>query len=757
MVSIPYLDKADLGPLADAAACWSALPGKYESLRREFEQRVIDHLKGHWEGDAAEAAFATMARARQEYENAATEAGRIGKLLKDAHSEFGASQKQLHALLEEARNEKFHVSEDGRVEDADPRWDSPTASAAPGFATERKEKLDSIVSRLTRVLELATAADQAASAALERDANGGSKAFNTSVHTSLDAVEADQASALMKKDGRLTDAETKKLALLLSANKNDPEFSRDFAVRTGAENVLGKYNELVSPPAGTTLSKEELARLRKLKADLGTTLGTATTSDDHRKGGPDPAITTFQNDLLAAGLRDFNANPTESAYGLSGYQLTSSLMSEGRWDTGFLQDYGGALITAEKNGTNGGQNPDGYWGGGMTRALGSTNIGALDPMTGFMDALGHNPQASTEFLTSETTVNGEKVDHLDYLLEDRHWPEGGAWTGDAEEPSGYDNLGHALESAVTGHAYDTSPSADTPAHNEKQAALMSEIVGKVSKNEELARDGMHDSLGRMAGEYMPDIHRTLSMDHGDNGSEFYPASGAPADFSTVSETGESQDNAEQNISRFLMTVGKDPDGYAAVNLGESAYTSNLIDYHVQNPDAYAGTTDTALREIAKTSGEVQGSIAIGRRESDIGDAVEADKAYNDAMARAGTYASGIVGTGIGVGTSFIATPAVGAGVGGAATTITGDLINQIVQGAEQDTKGEAVYSSGQDWEHAKYSTAAVVQDAYRNAAEAQGLDNTADYDNILANEVEAGFIAADSNLDGYGQDKRADG
>lgn len=754
MVSIPYLDKADLGPLAEAAASWSGLTSKYEALQSEFEQRVINHLKGHWEGDAAEAAFVTMAKARTEYENAATEAGRIGKLLKDAHTEFGKSQKQLHDLLDEARKNHFKVSEDGKVEDVDSRWDSPTASAAPGFATERKEMLDSVVSRLTRVLELATAADEAASAALERDANGDSKSFNTSVYTSLDAVEADQAAALMKKDGRLTDAETEKLSLLLSANKNDPEFSRAFVTKTGAENMLSKYNELVSPPAGTQLSKDELAQLKKLKRDLGTTMGTATTSDDHRKGGPDPAITKFQNDLLEAGNRNFNANPTESAYGLSGYQLTSSLMSEGKWDTDFLQDYGGALITAEKTG---GQNPDAYWGGGTTRFLGSTNIGALDPMTGFMDALGHNPEASTEFFTSDTTVNGDKVDHLDYLLEDRHWPDGGAWTGDSKEPSGYNNLGHALESAVTGHAYDKSPSADTPAHNEKQAALMSEIVGKVSKDDGLAHDGMQDSLGRMAGEYMPDIHRTLSMDQSGNADELYPVSGAMADFNTDDDDdNEDKNNAEQNISRFLMTVGKDPDGYAAINLGESAYTSNLIDYHVQNPDAFSGSADTALREIAKSSGEVQGSIAIGRRESDIGDAVEADKAYNDAMGRAGTYASGIVGTGIGVGTSFIATPAVGAGVGGAATTITGDLINQIVQGAEKDTKGEAVYSSGRDWEEAKYSTAAVVRDAYRNAAEAQGLDNTADYDNILANEVETGFFAADSNLDGYGQDKRAD-
>jgi hypothetical protein len=743
MVSIPYLDKADLGPLADAAASWKALPAKYDALQREFEQRVVNHLKGHWDGDAAEAAFVTMGKARTEYENAATEAERIAKLLLDAHGEFAASQKQLHALLDEARNDHYKVYDDGRVEDVDPRQDSPTASASPGLAEERKKKLDSLVSRLTRVLEVATAADEAASSALERDANGDSQSFNTSVYTTLDSVEADQAAALMNKKGRLSDAEITKLNLLLSANKNDPEFSRDFAVKTGGENVLSKYNELMSPPAGTTLSKAQLAQLKELKANLGTTIGTATTSDDHRKGGPDPEITKFQNDLLKAGQRDFNANPTESPYGLSGYQLTSSLMSEGKWDKDFLQDYGDALITAEKNGANAGQNPDAYW--GYPRTLGTTNIGALDPMAGYMDALGHNPAASTEFFGSETSVNGEKVDHYDYLMKDRHWPDGGAYTGDDKNPSGYNNLGHALESAVTGHSYDSSPSADTPAHNEQQAALMEKVVHDVSKDDGLAHDGMQDSLGRMAGEYMPDIHQSLTNDQSDNKGEFYPLSGTRAVFD------------ERDTSRFLMTVGKDPDGYAAVNLGESAYTSNLVDYHLQHPDAFKGSTDTALREIARSSGEVQGSIAIGRRESDIGTGVEADKAYNDAMGRAGSYAAGIVGTGIGVGTSFIATPAVGAGVGGIATTVTGDLINQIVQGSERDTLGDTVYSSGADWENSKHSTTAVLQDAYQNSAEAQGKGDVADYNNILANEVEQGFQSAESNLDGYGQDKRGTG
>ncbi|MER6492416.1 DUF6571 family protein [Streptomyces griseorubiginosus] len=738
MVSIPYLDKADLAPLADAAASWAALPTKYEALQREFEQRVINHLKGHWDGDAADAAFVTMGKARTEYENAATEAERIGKLLQDAHGEFAASQKQLHALLGEARDDHYKVSDDGRVEDVDPRWDSPTASASPGFAEERKKKLDSLVSRLTRVLEVATAADEAASSALERDANGDSESFNTSVYTTLDAVEADQAAALMNKKGRLSDAEITKLNLLLSANKNDPEFSRDFAVKTGGENMLSKYNELTSPPAGTTLSKAQLAQLKELKANLGTTIGTATTSDDHRKGGPDPEITKFQNDLLKAGQRDFNANPTESPYGLSGYQLTSSLMSEGKWDKDFLQDYGDALITADKNAGDAGQNPDAYW--GYPRTLGTTNIGALDPMAGYMDALGHNPEASTEFFGSETTVNGEKVDHYDYLMKDRHWPEGAGYTGDPKNPNGYNNLGHALESAVTGHSYDSSPSADTPAHNQDQAALMQKLVQDVSDDGELAHDGMQDSLGRMTAEYMPDVYRGLRPD-GESEEDFLPlGNSVSANFS------------ERDITRFMYTVGQDPDGYAAISYGQTQYSAELMNYHLSHPDAYGLSDKETIYEISETGAQVDGILSLGRQDSAVQESTEGDKVFNDRLASAGDWGKSITSIGIGVGTAAITSPVGGAVAGEVAGNVSGQLIDMVVSDLERDSSDDALYASGADLESSK----SAVQAQLRNAATISVAENSsglnqAEIDTAVNNGAEAGNGYANDKSRSYAQ------
>ncbi|KQV95478.1 hypothetical protein [Streptomyces sp. Root369] len=709
MVSIPYLDKADLGPLADAAASWKALPAKYDALQREFEQRVINHLKGHWEGDAAEAAFVTMGKARTEYENAATEAERIAKLLLDAHGEFAASQKQLHALLDEARNDHYKVYDDGRVEDVDPRQDSPTASASPGLAEERKKKLDSLVSRLTRVLELATAADEAASSALERDANGDSQSFNTSVYTTLDSVEADQAAALMNKKGRLSDAEITKLNLLLSANKNDPEFSRDFAVKTGGENMLSKYNELMSPPAGTTLSKEQLAQLKELKANLGTTIGTATTSDDG--GKPNKDITDFQNDLLKAGQRDFNANPTESPYGLSGYQLTSSLMSEGKWDKDFLHDYGDALITAEKNGANAGQNPDAYW--GYPRTLGTTNIGALDPMTGFMDALGHNPDASTEFLTSGATIDGEKVDHLDYLLKDRHWPEGPGYTGDSGNPSGYNNLGHALESATSGRSFDDDGAPVK--HTAERAALMNHVVDTIGGDPGLAsdspRDALRDSLGNMTAEYMADVQGAIANEQG-----------------TIKPFGADANLDMGTLEPFIATVGRDPDAYVAITEASQANTAIWMQ---QVADGNPSDLNAAMENVTYPGGVVAGILSDSRDQAIFEEHSASDKDFNDAVATGDKWAGRGLGMAVGAATGTAA-PIVGTVAGWAVEDIQAMVVEQVQQDTTDEAKREAATKYAEGWNAAGESSASSVREAIAHSGRQMSQEDL----DVLAGSVE---------------------
>lgn len=683
-----------------------------------------------------------MGKAKQEYQAAAGEARRIAQLLADAHTEFDKYQKLLHDLVDEARRTKYQLSDKG-VEDVDPRQDSPTASGTPGLAEERQAGLDSMVSRLKNILLQATAADEACAAGLNKDANGADNhGFNTKSYTTLDDVEVDQASALMKKDGRLTDAEFAQLRKLLAANKNDPEFSHDFAVRVGAEGTLEKYNQLLNPPPGTTLSKTELSELKTFQRDLGTTIGTATRSDD---GHPDAGITKFQKDLLALGSKEFNANPTDSnSSSFNGYQVASSLMSNGKWDKGFLQEYGNALITAEKNGANVGQNPDAYWSGSGTRSLGSTNMGVLDPMAGFMDALGHNPEASTDFLTSSTTFDGEKVDHLDYLMKDRHWPEGAGYTGDAKNPTGYNNLGHAIESATTGHSYDAEIPNPLPKHSQEQADLTSQIIHSVSEDPKLAHDGMKDSLGRMSAEYMPDINYALANKE-EKIDDLYPMGD-----SARAAIGE---NAERDATRFLYTVGQDPDGYAAINYGQTQYTSSLIDYHLQHPDAYDLSPGEKVQKISTTSAEVEGIIGSARQDAVIHERVASDAVFNERLASAGEWAKAGVGIGIGAGTATITSPLGGTVAGLVAESVTGQVIDSMVAGTERDRYGEAVYSAGGNIQQHKDSFMAVTGDAARLAnSRADAGMNAEQIGTAVSGGLDRGHSNALSDLNDYARD-----
>ncbi|MDI3407365.1 DUF6571 family protein [Streptomyces cavernicola] len=677
MVSFTYLDEADLSKLEAAAKAWSKLPAKYEGLEDQFEARVIKVLEGNWEGEAAATAFRTMKRATREYRAAAEESRRVGKLLTEAHTDFRKYQKQLHDLVERGRKNYLKFSDKG-VEDVDSRWDSPTASAAPGFADERKKVLDEATADYKSILAAVTSIDGAVGAALRRDANGADNdSFNGKrTYKDLDEAEAGKASQLMKKKGRLTDSEFMQLNQLLAQNRNDPEFARSFAVRTGAEQTLNKYDQLLNPTSGANLSKAELAQLKQFQKNLGTTIGTATTSDDGDKN-PNRGIKKFQDELLSLGHKEFNSNPSEMAKGLTGYHVTSSLMSHGKWDTDFLQEYGEDLIVAEKQGGKYSlQDPAAYWSGDGLRNTGAPQLGALDPMTGFMEALGHNPEASTEFLTSSTDFDGKSVDHLDYLLEDRRWPppEHGTFTGDPANPSGYDNLGHALESATSGRSYEYEGN-EMPKHTETQAGLVKELVNKLGgpdggellEGEEAKLRPLNDSLGNITANYMGDFQRALT----EQGA--LPTHGAAADL------------PRGNTAAFLSSVGQDPEAYKAITAAQQAYTSVAVDQAVNHSDGSS----------VPPNSRVENAVSPGSMLAGIMSEARAEAVYNSKTAEAEDFNSGTdtakkwVGRGLTMATESVQVPVV--------SWVLEDVQTSVQETLKKDYTNEAHHEAREDF------------------------------------------------------------
>jgi hypothetical protein len=370
-------------------------------------------------------------------------------------------------------------------------------------------------------------------------------------------------------------------------------------------------------------------------------------------------------------------------------------------------------------------------------------------MTGFMDALGHNPEASTEFLTSDSTANGEKVDHLDYLLKDRHWPEGAGYTGDSSNPSGYNNLGHAIESATTGHSYDAQIPNPLPEHTTEQAGLTSEIISKVSEEPDLAHDGMKDSLGRMGAEYMPDINYALANKEQNLGDLYPMGDSVRAD---LGETG------ERDATRFLYTVGQDPDGYAALNYGQTQYTSSLMQYHLDHPDAYDISASDKIEKISTNSAEIEGVIGTARKDAVVHGQVANDDVFNNRIAVAGDWAKSGIGIGIGAGTAAIVSPTGGAVAGIAAEWVSGQVIDSMVSGASRDSLGEAVYSTGGEVEARRRSFMTVTSDAAMLANQHAGTGLSQEkVDTAVGIGLDSGHNNAKTDLSNYASDLDADG
>ncbi|MET8299243.1 hypothetical protein ABZW02_35340, partial [Streptomyces sp. NPDC005180] len=80
--------------------------------------------------------------------------------------------------------------------------------------------------------------------------------------------------------------------------------------------------------------------------------------------------------------------------------------------------------------------------------------GVTSPVVNLMEALGHNPEASLQFFNGSTGTGDEDMPNWDYLV-DKDAEGARKWGIDHEKNTEYyESLGHALESATLGYAYD---------------------------------------------------------------------------------------------------------------------------------------------------------------------------------------------------------------------------------------------------------------------------------------------------------------
>lgn len=443
---------------------------------------------------------------------------------------------------------------------------------------------------------------------------------------------------------KLSNAQLQQLDALLALHENNPDFAEQFATGLGPAGTLKFYAAVTDPRQFQTnprsnagLSdhqKEREKLLGDLEKSMGTTLATATRNDD-------PAMRQWKKTMISLGGTDVG-DGDGGQYHVYGFQVMSDLMRNGTYDTTFLDSYGTALIAFEKANTGdvytglqrqvapGNKNLlpwDKPWMNLVQLHYGAANDGGTDPMTGFMEALGHNPAASTTFF--------ENSKNFDYLTETRDWPGDSTTNPPTKTVAGSKSLGHALESATMGSSYDADP---PQLHRTKDTAkVMTEVVNRYgqpatgtdtaktgySGADLLARQsGIGPSLGRITAAYIDDVDWGLDDDN---------------DLSVYSGTSSGRSPKDRahfdgaHLETFLGTLAHDDDAYTSVTNAQQAYTTSVLHAHPPTIDKNGEVRSTDSQNAIRIGAQLQGIMDRGWIDEYKAKGDKADADFNESV------------------------------------------------------------------------------------------------------------------------------
>ncbi|MER5210869.1 hypothetical protein ABT063_09890 [Streptomyces sp. NPDC002838] len=722
-MDLDALRNADFSLLDDAVDDWSTMVKDLETLRGEAEKGLRGTAnKADWAGVNATVSKEFIGKTTEEFKDAHGQANSIYKILRDTRNELKDYKGQLNDAIERGRQKNLTViGYEGGF--------TVTTNVPPEGRAKQDEdnkgEITALRDEIQRILDKATESDKSASTVLTAIADQSKLGFSDADYGSRDEAaeaikKADELARLAKKKPEdLTVEEFDHLNKGLKDYADDELFSERFATSLGADGTLNFWTGINDRNSAWELGQKRADQFDDLQKNLSLTLATASQSDN-------AGMTEWKSRMT-----DLADKPVGRNGGFPlGAQVMTNLMRFGDYDDRFLVSYGDKLIETEKKFTDNGRH--GAWtrtGGDQLLNRTGTDSG-WDPMTGYLKGLSNSPDAATEFFNGTFVTKDEDHDfkhdtdgdgkegkrtlsNFDYLFEERDWPQDMDDKGE-ESIAGRNNLALALEAATTGHPAGETPTVDTPPHNAEQARLMENLVGSISEDPGRLTDKgyMSDSIGQIASEYLADINRATAdaPEGNDSVARLFPISGTPAEMQHV------------DVTRFLVAVGQDPEGYAAVEVSQKTYMARLMDYHL-NPDLpadqrYDQSAEATVKEIARRSGEVGGTLALGRNEAVLGPAKEADGDFENAVNQKKNLISGTVGTLVGVGTSFIASPAVGAGVGGAAGTATSMVLEQFYKDSEPEFTKELGRDIGERWENSKDANTAMAHNAAVAAANA---------------------------------------
>ncbi|MFJ9061697.1 hypothetical protein [Streptomyces sp. NPDC102409] len=746
---------ANFATLDTAVSDWELLVRHLAELEKQAEDGLHKAANtADWTGMNAQVTKEFVGKSAGEFKDAHTQANTIHKILGDTRDELRQYKKDLEAAISRGQKKNLTVTSTGGGGFTVTMNIHPDRAAKGTSVPEHSESdVTALRDEVQGILKKASESDDSASKVLIAIADQAKMGFSDANYKDRDsaaeAVQAaeDLAKIAAKNPKDLTPAEFDKINDGLAKYKDDPLFAERFATQLGPQKTLELWQGINDPAVNPNVGRERLDKLDDLQRNLGLTLATATQSDS-------ADMTSWKGNMIKLGDQPIGRD----GGGPMGFQVMSNLMRTGDYDDQFLKSYGTKLMETERKLTGNGEHANLAWQHmGMDPWL--NRIGddsGDDPLTGYLKGLSNSPDAATDFFNEEyvskddspferdTDGNGKNgkvpLSNFQYLFEERDWPQESNLKGD-DDNTGRNNLALALEAATTGHPAGELPTADTPAHNDQQTKLFESIVSSVADDNERLTDHsyMSDSIGQITSEYLPDINRAMTDDQDEDTNKLFPVAGSSATLN------------HRDVNALLVTVGQNPEGYAAVEVANKEYMANLMDYHM-NPDLpadqrYSKDTQFAIEQVAHGSGEVSGTLAIGRQEAVAGPAEQSDKEFDQSVGQWKNAISGGIGTGIGVGTSFIASPIGGAVAGGVASTASSMVLEALFQDAEGHAKDDAGPVIGELWESGSEQNAEYTETAVENAAKAHHRDDLMDdsIDEKARVAAQEGFRAAGVN------------
>ncbi|MGW4049285.1 hypothetical protein ACWENA_00495 [Streptomyces sp. NPDC004779] len=734
-----------------------------------------------WRGLNAEVTKPFIDKTTQEFRDAAKAADGIRRILEDGYGTFKRAQGELKKITEvEAPAQGLVVKANGTVEARRPIAENTAARHDPAFEPAlRKEEAEvaAMKRRIDAIVETCDDADVACANALRADITGDAHNFSAPKYTSLDAEEAARAAELARKGRDLTHAELERLNELLADNRKAGEFSRNFYDRLGAKGALEFFGELASDTGGQgspERDKERLADVQALQKNLGLNLANATRGDE-------AWAKEWSAELRKLGTERVPLPSRPDGTGPYGYQLLGGLLRHGDYHPKFL------VPIAEHVTQLHAKEPDLFKPDRMLlgpRSEGTYNPSGVnghgyDPVIPVLEALGHSPEAAKQFFSAEPTAyerdgrvggtldlgqdkDGKDVrGYLDYFADEKYASFADNSPGEeGSKAKDYmpDALGHALEAATLGHAWDDASAGLN--RDATTAEIMADVVEKYGGDPEFVKkhqSALADSLGNMGAGYIDDLSWALT----DN--DLRSANAPDIQGKSLKEAAEiaarHPEFGKGDATKFLSLLGQHPDAYASMATADRLYTASMLEAQV---GADGRIDEGRACDAAGTGAKVQGVLDESRAAQITAEGEKRHEDYEKAQEERGAWVQFGATAAIAAGVAFV--PATAAAAGAAAIlvplavdtgsgametlagVVVGDWSEKSVEKHKDAMEDEVDEATGDVYLNGRYSAESPV----RHFIDVRGEQVSTGFRNSLIGAVEGGYGTGSSYAREFG-------